>query len=392
MGLKFQHQQVLPDIELYIDENLTNEKVDKLTEEWGPNIPVLMINDYHIPIGNLLSMEIDVSINKLLTLELVVDDVNQIVQNMLKNNEYNLITTFIGNKDLHYKFQTVIKSTYTDVKNNNLIISSELWVKEFYDNQQLKFNDKSIDEILNNQLQELQIGYFTSDNVSLQNKISEIINPNKSNLQFITEIINKYTDNIWSIDQNIMFHIGNLEGFLKNNVSKFIFYENIKLNEKKDIILTNTMLKEQPENENDEKVNPDGLRFRFYSIDNKTTEILKQEYKVVSETDDEKIIFKNDLGIGNTTENTYSKFVDRYFPNYHKIIRKQLLGNVFTVAMSNVLLEIYPFQKVYLELYTKNEDDEITKKITEKLIVGYKFIYRRTKSDKPQLKQTIKLI
>lgn len=404
MPIKVESKIEVPDIEVRIDEEADDYPVDGITKEWGPNIPIIQINDYVVNVGNIISYEVDVTINQLSEFDMTIRDGRQELQNALKNNDNNTGIIFFGNAEYYHKHKFIILETYSDVNNIDVTLSGYIYVEDFYNTKQKKYDEMSVDDIISELADTTKIGYFINDNSSLTKIIPEIINPGKSYINFINEIITKYTNNVWSMDTNYIMHVGNLESFLSKEVSKFNFYENKKLPAPLDILLSNDTERNSDADVNEDEAenyldNVTCLKFTNFSIDNKKHNILKNVYGIADEHAEETELFNNTFGVGTNTENYFSGFKDKYYPNYSDIINKQILGNVITVSMDNTLLEIFPFMTLNLELLIKNPDDgkfaKNEKVSGKRIVVGYKFVYNKTNTDKGEkrkIRQQIKLI
>lgn len=394
MSLKVKSTIKVPDIEIEIDKN--NEyAAEKIIKRWGPNVPMVKINDYVVSPAEIKSYNVYVDINTLLLFDITINDENNIIKDKLSNTDYNKIVIFIGTKDWYHKYEGVILSSYGNDRNNFITYSGFIFPEKIFETKQVKYDEKTCNDILTNICKDTGIGLFINDNESINNKIPEIINPNYSNYNFIKYLISNYTDNIYSFDSNYILHVGNLQSFVNKNVSEINYYENEKLPSPIKLQITNKfgINGDNDANENYLK-NIKYLKFDSYTIDDIRNRILNKKYSLNTEDNENLSIYENDLGIGERSENIFSEFKSKVSKKhiYLDIVNKQLTGKVMTVVMENNFYEIHPFQALNIELYSRDEKLGKNQKLKEKgkkIIIGYSYHYKKSTA---KITQKLKLI
>lgn len=437
MGKILEPNIVVEDI--IIDANEDDEyNVNRKINEWGYSIPLVKINEFVLDIGAVTKLDVNVTMYNIPTFNMVVDDFNSMIQSALKNKEDKCII-FIGTKDFYIKFNGLITNIDT-TNSGRLLLSGIFYVKELFDIKQQAFNDKSVIDILSTLCENTKLGLYTYDNQALNVNVENYLLPNINQLSGINNIIDGYTDNLWSIDTFGYLHLGTVQSILEKPIDKYTLnpMTQQQLPSEKDMLfvygrqsLTGEEAIDEVENDNNRykyAIVPEYLKvesnFSMTKIDSANT------YKLFDGKANEKILEEN-INIGIETvdaDNTFSGFFNSKFPLRNERINKVMYGNAITMELRSLMFEIVPFSVVELEIYvegsaysnkhpvkenaytTDGPTDEIdndaqpdSKKALYHLdeihsgkhfVAGYSYNYRKNKGNENQnfIKQTVYLI
>lgn len=437
MGKILEPNIVVEDI--IIDANEDDEyNVNRKINEWGYSIPLVKINEFVLDIGAVTKLDVNVTMYNIPTFNMVVDDFNSMIQSALKNKEDKCII-FIGTKDFYIKFNGLITNIDT-TNSGRLLLSGIFYVKELFDNKQQAFNDKSVIDILTTLCENTKLGLYIYDNQALNVTVENYLLPNINQLSGINNIIDGYTDNLWSIDTFGYLHLGTVQSILEKPIDKYTLnpMTQQQLPGEKDMLfvygrqsLTSEEAIDEVENDNNRykyAIVPEYLKvesnFSMTKIDSANT------YKLYDGKANEKILEEN-INIGIETvyaDNTFSGFFNSKFPLRNERINKVMYGNAITMELRSLMFEIVPFSVVELEIYvegsaysnkhpvkenaytTDGPTDEIdndaqpdSKKALYHLdeihsgkhfVAGYSYNYRKNKGNENQnfIKQTVYLI
>lgn len=383
------------DIKIQFDSE-SQDAVDKIINNWGSAIPLVKIGDYVLKIGEVLSCSIKVNFNQIPTFDISVDDNTFKIRTALKN-EIDKCVIFFGFKDWYVKFNGIITNIQSD-SGPTVYVSGIFYQKELHDSEQKLYKEKNVSDILKEICTDCKLGLFTYENTTLQESVDVVINPNRNRIDFIKEIISRYTDNIFSVDTFGFLHIGDIETILKQEIDKYsISWKDGTPIDETPIIFRNTRFNTEFEDDEDKKIPIDS-----YTIDTNfslSQLITNKTYKVFGGTEQRDIKSYEHYGNGNNTENTFDDFLKHKNPHYNARINKLLCGNLIKITLRNVLYEIVPFTICGLELWTqRNVDDEKEEQIDEEhsgkhMIIGYSYDYEKTDSDEQNhITQTLLMI
>ena len=372
MGKITDPQIFVEDIEIKADID-SDYSVEQKIEEWGYSIPVVKINGITLNMGDIESLNVNVSMFNIPTFNMTIKDYNFKIQEKLTNKEDKCVI-FIGNKDFYVKFNGIITNigtSYTKILN----ISGIWYQKELFDLKQEGFVDTSVIDMLTKICTDTKLGLFSYDNNELQITPEYHLNPNTKQLSFISDIISTYTSNLWSIDTFGFLHVGNLNSILNKPVDKYSINpknNSIIKDGPQDILLTygrNRVTKDN-EQKDDEKykyaIEAESLKIE---TDFSLTKLQSSQLAVLyTGTGSGRLLDINtNIGIENSTEteNTFSGFLNNKYPLRDERINKLLYGNVISLKLKNYMVEIVPFTLVNLEIYYHQSANIITKEIKQ---------------------------
>ena len=381
-----------PNIEIQFDKKSQTE-VDRILNEWPTSIPLVKIGDYVLQIGDVISCSVNFSINKLPVFNLTITDQFFKIREALKS-EIDKIVIVFGYRNWTVKIAGLITQINSDSINNNFLYLSGIafYNEKLYECEQKVYVDKTIAEILKEICTECDLGLFTYDNETLstfkfedshKSKNNRIINPGLRRIDFITELIEKYTDNIWMLDSLGYLHVGDIETILKSPIDKYsIDYKTGESISETDLIFTTNRTTEYEE----KKIYVDSLTIDSnFSLSYLHTH---KNYKVLDEQKKErKLKTYEKYGIGDILHNTFSDWLEHKNPEYRQRVNKLLLGNLIKLNLRNIIYEIIPFTLVGLELYLDyNAEDNKPVRLDEEhsgkhMVIGYSYNYQKPDDD-----------
>jgi len=380
-------------IELKTDEN-SKVGIANLLKSWGPAMPVVKINNYVLAAGEVESFDLNVKLNALPSFTFSINDSNYAIRRALQKETIDKCVIFIGFSNWYIKFNGLITSCTSDAGATNIFINGILFNEKLYTSIQKSYKDLTINDILTDIAQKTNMGLFTVNNKALSNTLDYCLNSNKKYIDFFKYVIEKYTNNLWSIDPLYNFYVSDIETLRKQKFDKYTIGESGKQHDPKDMIITSYWF-----NETDNFK----LKANYYSINtnfgiahiNNSIDygIFSSDSKEASKIDSNKII-----GLGDDFENTFSGFKKQFFPYYDKIVNKSIAGKSITVEMEQVLFELTPFSVVDFEVYFPKKDDEPVKKDIEnsgkKVVIGYSYHFDKKNEENtyPKVRQSIDLI
>lgn len=393
-----QPQIDIPNIELKIDEN--NEyQAKQYLDVFGPIVPVIKINEYTIGFGDILSLDIDVNINSVPSFTLYLNDQNYKLRKELNDQKVDEIVIFIGNKQWYIKFIGIITNVFSTPGGETLSFNGILFNEKLYNTIQKSYVQTSVLDIIKDICINTNLGLFNVDNPTLNLSVDSI-NAGKRYIDYLSDVITKYTDNIWCIDMHYYLHVGSIQKLKDQDVDTYTIKNNKIFDEgPQPIILTNF-------NVSEEGVESDENKFklvveRFTPISDIGNKHLNSYNQYLVNNSRELSNVQNNIGLGTLNSNCWKDFDSNYFPFYSNRINKELASKMIKLEMTDVLLEIIPFGVVNLELYypIDYEKNETPYKIKldenssgKKLIIGYNMKFERENESFSQIKQTINVI
>lgn len=404
MGVIIEPNLIVEDIKLEVDDN--NEYgANQIIDAWGPTMPVIKINDYVLGAGEIKDFNLKIKYNSIPKFSLTLEDSSYKIRKTLKKEIIDKIIIFIGYKDWYIKFNGIILNIPSDIGDDEIYIIGEFFNDKLYESIQKPYNNKNVSDIFKDICTLTNMGLFTYSNNSLTNTLENCLNTNKKHLDFFIETIEKFTNNIWCLDTFGYFHISDIETLRKQPVDKFKIFEGKVNDEEKDIIITTNIYDNTGYNETDGSDSSERNTKFLASSYTITTNIgkthINNNNKYDVKTDNGNKILKSNetIGISNNTENTFSRFLNSYFPYYNDIINKDIGGKTISVTLKNLIYEITPFSIVNLEVYLPKDTNEVDNKLDEensgnKIVIGYEYEFSSKSKNNlnPTIRQTLDLI
>ena len=397
MGKILEPNIKVEDIKIEADSD-SEYSVNRMINEWGHAIPLVKIGDYVLQIGEVISCHVYLKLNELPSFEIQVRDDSYKIREALKK-QIDKCVIFFGFRDWYVKFNGLITNVNSDSGELDLFMNGIFYQEPLYITKQKLWKETSVIDIIQDICTETKLGLFTFDNNDLNYVPDVVINPNKNNLNFTKELINRYTNNIFCYDTYGYLHIGDIESILKQPVDKYTISpktgESIP---ETDFVFHTRKVNDYDEEKDDLKIYADyytiGTNFSLSQLLTSTKYSLLFDDSTVQDlkTDSE-------IGYGEKTENTFIGFSKHKFPFYTERVNKLLCGNLIKLKLRQVMYEIVPFSLVNLELYLPSSaelgkeprlDEEHSGK---HMVIGYSYDYDK-QDDEPQnhIEQTLYLI
>lgn len=374
------------------------QEAESFIKNYGNFSPIIKIKDELINTGDILSYWYSVNYNQLPVIVIKINDSFNRFKALFNDDEIITGIVFIGNKNWYHKINILINDTFTD-SNNNITLYCIIYNPKIYDSIQSSFNNKSLIDIFKEICIKTDLGLFLNENNNLTKKLPLILNTNVRYIDLIIDLIGKYTqNNFWCIDNYYILHLQNYDTLIKKEIDKFTIKDGKDNKDELPVIITNYP---NPNNEINEDLNK--FIAYDYTINNNIGLNMINTSKSYS-INNENIESHEKIGFGNSSANTFSKFISNSFPFYNEIFMKEITGNIFELKMQTPLYEIFPFMVVETEIYNLSETETERKYIKNEkhsgkhIIMGYEFEYIKPNSysgnlaKKPEIIQTIKLI
>lgn len=384
-------------IEVPIDTD--NESGAKsLINAWGPTIPVIKINGYVLGLGDVESYQINIKMNNIPSFILTVNDSKFKIRKALNKEKIDTAVIFIGNAEWYHKYNGLITNCISDAGDEKITITGIIYNPKLYNTIQKAYNDLSLTDIIKDICSMTDMGLFTFDNNSLANILTNCLNPGKRYIDFFVELITKYTNNLWCFDTFYYLHVGDIETIRNSPIDTYTMRNGKKFDSPQPIkLITGTVYENIDYNTEIETK----LHVNYYTIN---TNIGNShinhynKYELHDSVDNIKSLsVSDDIGIGNLTTNTFSRFSDKNFPFYQSRVNKEIAGKSINLEMADILYEIAPFQVIDLEVYVSAEDKNTiiidTENSGKKIIIGYNFYFdKTTENQKSNIRQSIEVI
>lgn len=401
---------VLDKIEIAINTNDV-EGAKAITDAWGPTIPVIKINDYVVSLGDILSYNIEVRMNKIPTFSIEIIDSKFLIRKALNKEKIDTCVIFIGNKIWYHKYNGLITNCISDAGDENIIITGIIFNPKLYNTYQKPYNNLSALDIITDICTTTDMGLFIFDNKTLTNVLLNCLCPGMRYIEFFVDTLTKYTNNLWCFDTFYFMHVGDISTIRNKPIDTYTIRNGKKFDSPQPIVIsTNPNYDIVDYNLNDSE-NDFKLKASYYTVNTNIGESHIKHYDTYNiNGSDSKIVEllgSNGInGIGNKNENTFSRFVDTKFPFYQSRVNKEISGKSITIEMSDILYEIIPFQLIDLELFfptdkdSKTNPNSINSNIKDpensgkKVIIGYNLSYNKADSENnyPVIKQSIEVI
>lgn len=392
MGLILKPKIKVEDITMEMDANSSN--IPRVLNEFGKNIPLVKIGDYVLNIGELTSLEIKVGLNSLPSFELTVDDSTYRIREALKK-EIDKCVIFIGYKTWYIKFNGLITTIHSDAGDSHLDLNGIIFNDALFKTEQFSYQDKSPADILTDVCKKTNMGLFTFNNLLLNQKIDYVMNTEVRFIDFITNIVKTYTDNIFSYDLFYHLHLGNIEAIRKQEYDKYTLTPTGETIQEQDIIFTSKS-RYFVEGVDDFK-----LPINYYTLNSNFTKTFLQNassYAVgIPGQKQKELKSDKNIGYGNIGTNTFAGFAGQKFPFYNNIVNKDLGNNIITIELKQLMFELTPFSVVGVEIYLQETGDKQFRIDYEhsgkKVVIGYNLKYDKSETGElNSITQTIDLI
>lgn len=394
--------------DIVVEMDAGNEEgARRIMNTWGNTFPVIKIDDYVLSGGELVSFEMNVRINSLLTFNMTVDDHALRIRESLKK-DLDTCTINIGFKSFRFKFNGLITKTFSDAGSSVIDLQGILWNESLYESVQKCYRDMPLLDVFKDITEKTNMGLYITENDFLTAEHERIINPNMSYLDFFDYLIKKYTENLWCVDPFYHFHIGDIPKLRARCASKdYDMYSLDNTGEaKKDAplpIILNSYQYPLGDTEqaydNDDKM----IRIEYYTIDTNFSDIFRLS-KAEYYKNDVLINSSPDIGMGNDVYNMFGGngandgFMSLIFPYYRELVNKLIGGTLIKVSSKNLVIEVTPFDIVDFQCYLPRSGDEPIRKDEEhsgaKIVIGYgyRFEHADIENHNPSITQTLELI
>lgn len=373
------------DIEIQMDSD-DEPDAENIMRGWGHSIPLIKINDYVLNIGECLSLTVNVSMYNLPTFAMTVEDAHFKIRETLKK-ELDTCIIFVGYKDFYVKFNGLILNNTSYDDDPTLMLSGIFYHEPLYNRLQKCYRDMNVQDILKEICSDTKIGLFSFENADLTKTIDYVINPNQRYIDFISTLINRYTDNIFAFDTFGYLHIGNVEQIKNSDTDKYVVNSyNGEVQEENPIIFTFgkrrfTGEESETDDEYRKKINCESLTVKSnFSLTKVSTDT---KYKLVSDKNEIEMNSNSEIGTGELFENTFYGFEKQKFPHRLERVNKEISGNEIEIKLRNLMFEIVPFTVVELEHWIEGgQDTEQEYHLDEEhsgkhFVTGYSFTYNK---------------
>lgn len=394
---------VVEKIDIAINTN-DEDGAKAITDAWGPTIPVIKINDYIVSLGDISSYRIDVRMNKIPTFSIEIIDTKFLIRKALNKEKIDTAVIFIGNTKWYHKYNGLITECVSDAGDETINISGIIFNPKLYQTFQKAYNNMSSLDIITDICKLTDMGLFTFDNSSLTNILSGCLCPGMRYIEFFIDLLTKYTNNLWCFDTFYFLHVGDIETIRNKPIDTYTIRNGIIFEAPEPIIIsTNPNYDVQDYNEKVDKK----LKAQYYTVNTNIGDSHVKHYDTYningSADDIVELNGSTGIGLGIKDENTFSRFIDRFFPFYQSRVNKEISGKSITIEMADILYEITPFQLIDLEIFFPTDAEEnkyINDNIKDpensgkKVIIGYNFSYDKadTENSFPIIKQSIEVI
>lgn len=389
----------IDDIIIEADEE-SEYPINRIMNEWGKAIPIIKIGDYVLRIGEMVSCDINLFMNRQVSFSITVNDNDYKIREMIKR-EIDTCIIFFGYRDWYIKFNGILKTINSDSGDTQISLNGEFYQDTLLEKQQYLWSKLTIVDVLTEICTNTSMGLFIIDNADLNYEFDNLINPNLNNKEFIEWVIKNYTNNIFCYDTFGFLHIGSVEKILVQEVDKMtISPKDGSQIEETDIIIHNRNINNLEDEEAKEFDNK--IYAEYYTIDSNfslSNLMTNSTYKVLFDDNSEIELPSNpDVGYGNFTTNSFVGFNKHKFPVYNQRINKQICGTVIKLQLEQVIYELTPFSIVHLELYMPSRGEDLTEPFLDeehsgkKMIIGYSYNYDKSTGDDNKITQTLYLI
>lgn len=410
-------QEDLPAISIQAD--IDNESgVNKILEEWPRRVPIVQINDYVLQVGQLLDFSVftgnENGSSSVPTFRMKVEDNNYLIQESLANKKIDTVNISFGLKDMLIKFVGIITSMSIRTERGIIYLYGVWYNEKLYNSEQKLFTNKSLKDILMELCDSAGLGLFTYDNDEITKPIDKVLNPDLQQLEFIQQIISRYSTNVYCFDIWGYLHLGHINEIIKKPLDKYSFnQESAEKEELVDIIFRINKNIKYPNNEAEIKKLNRKINVTNYSITNdfSMSKInLASKYNLfTNDCQSVELISDNTVGLSSDdNDNTFYGFKTipeapdtrgQKFPFRNERIAKMLIGNKLELELESPIFELTPYSLVGVEMYHELTAENATNKIRKDkehsgkylvLSIEYKYKNNSGKSSN-QVTQTIKL-
>lgn len=409
MGLVCKPQIEVEDITVEIDKE-SEEAARRILNTWGSTIPLIKIGEYFVNPSELVSFELNVSLNNIPSFTIELTDNNLTIRKALKASLDKCII-FIGYKEWYIKFNGLISHVTSEIGDANVMLVGICFNELLYQNIQKAYVDVPLDDVVKDIAEQTKMGLFTVENKWLTEEHDFILNANKRYINFFDWCLKNYTENLWCIDPLYHFHIADITELRKNCESdkrdKYTLKQDGTQIDETDIIF-NSYQYPTAEGTDEEALKKDDkkLRIDYYTINTNYSEMFKDSSTQYLVNGSEELVTDNEMGYGTSSVNTFAGngseenvgFLKHSFPFYSERINKLIGGTLIRISLKNIMFELSPFDVVGFECYLPSTDDKPQTRDEEhsgnKIVIGYSYKFDKSNEDVrfPLITQTIDLI
>jgi hypothetical protein len=385
-------------IQLQADPNAPDQ-TDSILTNWGPNMPVVKINDYVLAAGEVISFDVKVRFNTMPSFTMEVMDSNYTVRKALNQSVVDLGVIFIGFQKWYIKFNALMTVVTSDAGDTSITVNGVMYNPALHQTYQSGYSQMTVADILTDVAKRTSMGLFTVSGPKLTQTLDTCLNPNMRPLDFFDWVIGKYTNCLWCIDPLYIFHVVDYSQMKQQPLDQYsIGVDGKPLSAPLDMVLS-TALWPGSDPTDDKK-----LRVKWFTINTNFGQAHignALNYKTFFEgqgTTEVDTDTNQQFGLGDKTENSFYGFESQYFPHYPNIINKLIAGKSITAYMENIIFELTPFSVVNFEAWLPKQNANPTVMDAEnsgvKVVIGYGFTFdKRSQETKyPIVRQTIDLI
>lgn len=394
--------------EIIYERDITRPETtfDGMMNSLGRFAPVLKINNIIIPWAEILHLSIKVEIGSLPTISLKIDDSAFRIREALKD-DLDIGTIRIGYKNWAIKFNAIFTNVSGGLYKYNIYLNGYIFNQDWYNTiPQKSYKQSSIQDIIYDITKDVKSGLYVYSNELLSNKsYDHIILSNYNYLEAIDLLLKNYTNNFYAFDANYFLHIGDFNTIKNEPIAEYTLdWKSGESIDPKPMEYSNTPANFVKLETGEDYQDNDIIPMSDYNIDNEFSSkfiSLHNNYKLFTDQSEISIIQNNEIGIGEDSTNTFSKFVNHIIPYQNYIRDKELTKNLITFETNFVIPELNPFDVIKLKIISPESGlkPEVKDKIDEihsgnKIVIGYeiKFKYDQYGEKEPRVRTVIKCI
>jgi hypothetical protein len=389
-------------IQIQADPNNPNQ-TDSILNNWGPNMPVISINDYVLSSGEAIAFDINIRFNQIPTFSITVNDLNYTVRKALNKTIIDTGVIFIGYRQWYIKFNALMTIVESDAGDHNITIMGTMYNPDLHQTYQKGYNSQTVTDILTDVCKMSNMGLFTVDGPKLSQQLDTCINPNMRALNFFNDVIVRYTNCLWCADPMYIMHVVDWEQIYNQPFDKYtIGPDGKQLAAPLDMVFSTALWPGATDTTTD--IDANKLRVKWFTINTNFGQAHISNYlnystffegqgTVEVDTDTTDMI-----GLGDRTANQFYGFQGKYFPHYPEIINKLIAGKSIKAYMENIVYELTPFSVINFEAWLPKQNNNPTvmdiDNSGKKVVIGYSYTFdkRSTTTEYPVVRQSIDLI
>lgn len=378
---------------------------ENIMNTWGISFPIVKIGEYLVNSGDLLSFSFGTRINSLPNFNMEIVDNSFKIRKELVDKKIDSCVINLGFKTFKIRFNGLITKVLSEAGSPIINVSGILWNEKFYESTQDSYISKNVSYIIKEICEKTKMGLFLIDNEMTTTTRDIIMRPNLSWINFLVDVIEKYTTHLWCVDPFYYLHVADIKTLRERCLLKKIDKYSIGNNGEtlKDapipITLTSSLYPNPEKIDEDDKFS----KIDYYTIESTFSSLMKNSnaeyYKNKSLINSDK-----EIGYGSITFNTFAGngddagFTNRIFPFREQLINKLIGGNFIKTTSSNIVLEIAPFDIVDFRSYLPRSGNE-PMRLDEahsgcKIVIGYNYVFEHANNrhQNTMVSQNIELI